>query len=86
MQLRIDPNGTVCCVYGETIDLALLGALTIRRASHVEPDEAGQWWADLLPVRGPVLGPFPSRGLALQAELVWLEAHWLNRRSAQPTT
>jgi hypothetical protein len=86
MQLRIDPNGTVRCVYGETIDLGLLGAVTIRRASHVEPDEAGQWWADLSPVGGPRLGPFPSRGVALQAESAWLEAHWLERLSDRPTT
>jgi hypothetical protein len=86
MQLRIDPAGNVSCVYAETIDLALLGALTIRRASHVEPDEAAQWWADLLPVGGPVLGPFPSRGLALQAESVWLEAHCLDCPSARPMT
>ena len=29
MQLRIDPGGTVRCVYAEAIDLTALGALTI---------------------------------------------------------
>ena len=86
MLLRIDPTGTVRCVYGETIDLTVLGTPSIHRASHVEPDERGQWWADLSPVGGPLLGPFLSRSLALEAELSWLEAHWLNRPSAQPTT
>jgi hypothetical protein len=77
MRLVIEPGGSVRCVYGELVDLTVLGALTIRRASHVEPDEQGQWWADLAPVGGPRLGPFPRRGLALGAETAWLERHWL---------
>ena len=56
MQLRIDPHGSVYCVYGEAIDLSLLGTLSIRRASRVEPDHCGQWWADLSPLHGPKLG------------------------------
>jgi hypothetical protein len=73
MQLLIDPQGQVVCLYGEAIDLAALGRLTIARASHVEPDADGQWWADLAPVQGPRLGPFARRSLALQAEAQWLE-------------
>ncbi len=84
MQLHIDPGGTVRGVYAEAIDLTCLGPLTIRRASHVEPDEQGSWWADLSPVGGPTLGPFPARTLALQAERAWLEAHWLSRPPAPP--
>ncbi len=37
MELRIDRQGQVVCIYGEEIDLACLGPLSIRRASHVEP-------------------------------------------------
>ena len=77
MHLLIDPRGLIRCVYAESIDLALLGDLSIRRASHVEPDERGQWWADLSPVAGPVLGPFDRRGAALAAEEHWLDSHWL---------
>ena len=77
MQLVIDPQGNVHCLYGEAIDLAALGPLSIRRASHVEPDEQGRWWADLAPVGGPKLGPFGRRTQALEAERVWLEAEWL---------
>jgi hypothetical protein len=73
MELRIDRHGQVVCIYGETIDLTSLGAVTIRRASHVEPDDAGQWWADLAPVHGPRLGPFTYRSEALAAETKWLE-------------
>jgi hypothetical protein len=49
-----------------------VGTLSIRRASHVEPDSSGQWWADLSPVGGPLLGPFDTRGEALASELQYL--------------
>ena len=55
---------------------SVFGDLAIRRASHVEPDAAGRWWADLAPVGGPRLGPFDRRSEALAAELRWLERHW----------
>ena len=47
------------------------------RHSHVEPDESGRWIADLSPVSGPALGPFPTRSAALAAEAAWLEANRL---------
>jgi hypothetical protein len=77
MQLVIDRRGSVRCLYDETIDLSALGLAIIRRASHVEPDAAGRWWADLAPVVGPRLGPFGKRSHALDAERNWLELHWL---------
>ena len=73
MQMVIDPQGGIRCLYGEAIDLAALGTLSIQRASHVEPDAQGQWWADLAPSRGPNLGPFQHRSEALAAEQQWLE-------------
>jgi hypothetical protein len=76
MQLRIDSQGQVTCVYDEVIDLTALGRLTIRRASSVEPDDTGRWWADLAPVGGPRLGPFFLRSKALAAERAWLETQW----------
>lgn len=76
MLLLVDSCGVVRCVYGEAIDLSALGRLSIRRASHVEPDSESGWWADLSPVGGPRLGPFPRRSEALAAERDWLEAHW----------
>ena len=77
MDLVIDPAGRVRCLYGEAIDLSALGPLSVRRASHVEPDVDGRWWADLRPVNGPRLGPFDRRSQALAAEGLWLQAHWL---------
>jgi hypothetical protein len=82
MRLLIDPHGTVRCVYGEAIDLAALGSLAIRRASHVEPDRDGCWWVDLTPVGGPRLGPFNRRSQALAAEQAWLETRWLRGNEA----
>lgn len=77
MQLVIDPHGNVRCVYAEAIDLSTLGPLVIRRVSHVEPDAEGRWWANLAPVGGPLLGPSDRRSEALDAELAWLDRHWL---------
>ena len=77
MQLVIQPDGNVRCVYGETIDLAIIGRLSISRASHVEPDAQGRWLADLSPAHGPCLGPFDCRSEALAAEQDWLTANWL---------
>jgi hypothetical protein len=71
-QLLVDGRGQVQCLYGELIDLATLGTMSIRRASHVEPDDDGSWWADLAPVGGPRLGPYAKRSEALQAETAWL--------------
>jgi hypothetical protein len=79
VELVIEPGGTVRCIYDEMIDLAALGQPAIFRASHVEPNEQGRWTADLRPVHGPVLGPFPSRSEALVAEHIWLRANWLGQ-------
>ncbi|MGB7160773.1 MAG: hypothetical protein WBD40_22100 [Tepidisphaeraceae bacterium] len=76
-EIVVDISGNVRCVYGESIDLHSIGDLHIRRASHVEPDESGAWRADLSPVGGPTVGPFPSRSAALAAESSWLSANWL---------
>jgi hypothetical protein len=67
----------VRCLYGEVIDLTVLGPVFIHRASQVEPDAEGRWWADLAPVDGPSLGPFARRSEALAAERQWLETHRL---------
>ncbi len=77
MHLVVAPDGTARAIYSEAIDLAALGRPSIARASHVEPDRDGRWHADLRPMLGPVLGPFGRRSEALEAELAWLEAHWL---------
>jgi hypothetical protein len=78
MELIVSADGVARCIYDEALDLRELGKLQITRASHVEPDAAGYWWADMGPVGGPVLGPFRSRSEALGAE----RDHLLSRGAA----
>ena len=47
MQLVIRTDGSMTCLYSETLALADFGRLSIQRASHVEPDTNGQWYADM---------------------------------------
>jgi hypothetical protein len=79
MHLLVDVRGRVRCLYAEAIDLSTLGELAIRRASHVEPDRRGRWWADLAPLGGPRLGPFLHRSEALRAEAAWIDAYLFER-------
>jgi hypothetical protein len=82
VQLIIRPDGQVRTLYDEAIDLNALGSSVIMRASNVEPDDQGRWWADLGPVHGPRLGPFTFRSEALLAERLWLEDHWLSPKES----
>jgi hypothetical protein len=72
LELVVGADGDARCIYDEALDLREIGKLQITRASHVEPDADGFWWADMGPVDGPVLGPFRSRSEALGAERGWL--------------
>lgn len=76
MIIIIEPSGQVRMIYDD--DLVILtkeGQTKIIRASHVEPDFAGNWYADMSPVGGPKLGPFKLRNEALREEVAWLEAN-----------
>ena len=72
MELVVGTDGGVNCIYGEELDLREIGKLQITRASHLEPDRDGFWWADMGPSGGPVLGPYGSQSEALRAEREWL--------------
>jgi hypothetical protein len=72
MELVVGTDGVARCIYDEVLDLREIGTLKITRASHVEPDAAGYWWADMGPSDGPMLGPYGSRSEALGAEREWL--------------
>jgi len=80
MNLYFRPDGSAQCLYGESIALAELGALDIKRASHVEPDQhkPGTWYIDLAPVGGPRVDGFASRADALAAEEAWLNQKMRN--------
>lgn len=56
-----------------TLKAAGFEELAVKRLSHVDWED-GSWWADMGPVRGPKLGPFPTRGDALKAEVQWIES------------
>ena len=74
MELVVGADGVARCIYDEALDLREIGTLKITRASHVEPDAEGCWWADMGPSGGPVLGPYGSRSEALGVEREWLMA------------
>jgi len=82
--LVVAPSGNVIGLYDDALDLRPLGSPRIRRASHVEPDRRGNWWADLAPADGPLLGPFTTRGAALAAERDWLLARLSGTVSTAP--
>ena len=77
MELVFESSGNARCVYSDTLPLASIGRLRIERASHVEPNDKGEWIADLSPVSGPTLGPFSKRTDAIVAEVQWLRDNWL---------
>jgi hypothetical protein len=72
MELVVGADGVARCIYDDALDLREIGRLSITRASHVEPDLDGNWWADMGPSDGPVLGPYGGRTEALGAERAWL--------------
>jgi hypothetical protein len=60
-ELVVGVDGGMRCIDDEALDLREIGKLPITRASHVEPDAEGYWWAEITPSGGPVLGPFRTR-------------------------
>ncbi len=82
LAINFKPGGTARTLYDESVDLAELGDLQIRRGSHVEPIEsgphAGKWFVDFSPVgHFFCIGPFTKRSTALQAEHRWLLENWV---------
>jgi hypothetical protein len=78
MKLRIK-GGFVRAIHSDRLSLASLGQVKISRASHVEPNEKGRWFADMAPVGGPRLDNngkgYGTRSAALRAEVEWLNKH-----------
>ena len=78
LQIVVDETGDLLFLHDDALaDLLGEGAPTIERASHVEPDEHGLWFADLSPVEGPRLSGFRLRSQALEAEAQWLRENRL---------
>ena len=77
MIISIDRNGGVRAIYSDGFNWQALGKPLIQRASQVEPDHLGLWWADLAVSGGPRIGPFARRDAAIAAEVAWLERNRL---------
>ncbi len=60
---------------GNELSTEALRWLMRREISPSLPASANKWWADMLPVGGPVLGPWATREDALEAEESWLHEH-----------
>ncbi len=65
---ELRPDGTVVGLYTDAIDLRVLGHVRAERASTVDWDEAAQAWRARIVATGDVLGPFPRRDEAVDAE------------------
>lgn len=78
-RIRFDEKGGLSAVFYDDIRPiidSLAGDMMVNRASHVEPDDKGQWWVDLSPVGGPKeVGPFNTREEALAHEVKELEKY-----------
>jgi hypothetical protein len=81
MELIVSPRGEITTIYSEVINLAALGLQRVQRASQVEPDAEGRWWAQV--IDGPHLGPFERRSEAIAAEIDWLTRNRLLRPGVQ---
>lgn len=78
ISVTVLPDGNLRMIYYDELAAMLkTGNAIISRASHVEPDSAGSWTADMSPVNGPVLGPFSTRQAALSAEVEWLDSKYI---------
>lgn len=77
MILSISPQGDIRGIYTDDFPWLELGKTLVQRASHVEPDHLGLWWADLSMSGGPKIGPFARRSDAIAAEVAWLERNRL---------
>ena len=77
MIISVDRAGGVKAIYSDGFNWHALGKTLIQRASEVEPDHLGLWWADLGVSGGPRIGPFAKRADAIAAEVAWLERNCL---------
>ena len=74
LNVTIDANGNARFIYNDHLaGLLEHGRAHVERASHVEPDANGGWFADMSPSGGPKLEGFRLRSEALAAEVAWLE-------------
>ena len=84
VEIFINGDGTVQFLYYDELKPLLnIGEAQVTRASHVDPEmtvDGLKWFADLAPVKGPKLGPFDTRDIAIEHEIDWLTKNHLNRQ------
>ena len=66
--LRINPGGTIDCLYTEAIDLRALGRLEVFRATDIRFCERSQQWKVRCASTGKLLHSDPSRENCLSWE------------------
>ncbi len=66
-------DGLGHAIYTEAIDLSGIGALSVRRATNIEFDDAAQYWR-VRDLDGFALFNSPSRQTCLDWERLYLEA------------
>ena len=73
-KIKFDAAGGFKAIYSDEIADVVrdVGPVKITRASMVEPDENGQWVADMSPREGPKSQPFITRQEALDWEVKWI--------------
>jgi len=71
LEITITAEGDVQCLAPDDLDLREIGKLNVRRASHVEFDNARQMFVVTLP-NGTELGAYATRGEGLAAEVAFL--------------
>jgi hypothetical protein len=76
VRITVQDDGKLEFIYDDALaDLLTLGPSVTVRASEVEPC-AGGWQADMRRQDGcTILGPFPLRQQAIDAEVAWLRTH-----------
>jgi len=74
--LHILEDGNCAAIYTDALDLYQLGALEVRRVSHVEFDPDQQGWRVRFPDGFSLPERFRRRDEALAAEVAFIEAHF----------
>ncbi len=79
MTLDFTADGHAHCLYDEAIDLRTLGALHVRRASHIEFNEVTQQWEVSYPDSDQVVFADASRSACLDWERQHCQGDCRNR-------
>lgn len=74
-------DGCIKHIYNEDIDLSSIGEQQVKRASVVDPEDNGKWFADLSLSGGQKVTGFDKRSDALKYEINYLEENILGGKN-----